>query len=259
MTEFAYEPLFSPGPDKTDYQLISDEYVRELECGGRTFLEIDNEGLVLLSREALRQVNFYLRPAHNEQVADILRDPDASENDRYVARAMLKNAVIAAGGKLPFCQDTGTAIVMGWKGQQVLTSGEDAAGISEGIYQAYQEENLRYSQVAPLDMFREKNTGTNLPAQIEIYSSSGNSYSFLFISKGGGSANKSFLYQETKAVLNPEKLMPFLLQKMKSLGTSGCPPYHLAFVIGGTSAEFCLENRKTGYHRVSRRSPIYGK
>ncbi len=250
MTEFAYEPLFSPGPDKTDYQLISDEYVRELECGGRTFLEIDNEGLVLLSREALRQVNFYLRPAHNEQVADILRDPDASENDRYVARAMLKNAVIAAGGKLPFCQDTGTAIVMGWKGQQVLTSGEDAAGISEGIYQSYQEENLRYSQVAPLDMFREKNTGTNLPAQIEIYSSSGNSYSFLFISKGGGSANKSFLYQETKAVLNPEKLMPFLLQKMKSLGTSGCPPYHLAFVIGGTSAEFCLKTVKlatTGY------------
>ena len=250
MTEFTYEPLFSPGPDMTDYQQLSNKYVKVQVCEDRSFIEIEKEGLVLLAREAMRQVNFYLRPSHNKQVAEILNDPEASDNDRYVARAMLKNAVIAAGGQLPFCQDTGTAIVMGWKGQQVLTKGTDSASLAKGIFEAYQKENLRYSQVAPLDMYKEKNTGTNLPAQIEIYSSDGDSYDFLFISKGGGSANKSFLYQETKAILTREKLLPFLVQKMKSLGTSGCPPYHLAFVIGGTSAEFCLKTVKlatTGY------------
>lgn len=250
MTKFTYEPSFSPGPDSTDYQLLSDQHVKVLGCGDRTFLDIEEEGLILLAREAMGQVNFYLRHSHNKQVAEILNDPEASENDRYVARVMLKNAVIAAGGQLPFCQDTGTAIVMGWKGQQVLTKSNDHACLSEGIFQAYQEKNLRYSQVAPLDMYREKNTGTNLPAQIEIYSCAGDSYNFLFVSKGGGSANKSFLYQKTKAVLNREKLLPFLVRKMKSLGTSGCPPYHLAFVIGGTSAEFCLKTVKlatTGY------------
>jgi fumarate hydratase, class I len=250
MKKFTYEPLFSPGPDSTEYQLLSDKHVKVLNCGDLTFLDVSGEGLILLAREAMRRVNFYLRPSHNKQVAEILNDPEASENDRYVARAMLKNAVISAGGQLPFCQDTGTAIVMGWKGQQVLTEGNDPNRLSEGIFQAYQEENLRYSQVAPLDMYREKNTGTNLPAQIEIYSTAGDSYNFLFVSKGGGSANKSFLYQKTKAVLNSEKLLPFLLEKMKSLGTSGCPPYHLAFVIGGTSAEYCLKTVKlatTGY------------
>jgi len=251
MSEFKYEPLFSKGPDQTEYELLSRKHLKAVDCAGKFFLEIDRQALVMLAREAMRKVNFYLRPAHNRQVADILNDPEASENDRYVARAMLKNAVISAGGKLPFCQDTGTAIVMGWKGQQVLTTGEnDPESISEGIFHAYQEENLRYSQVAPLDMYREKNTGTNLPAQIEIYSTPGDAYEFLFLAKGGGSANKSFLYQETKAVLNRASLLPFLVKKMKSLGTSGCPPYHLAFVIGGTSAEFCLKTVKlatTGY------------
>ena len=170
MKKFTYEPLFSPGPDSTEYQLLSDKHVKPLNCGDRVFLNINGEGLILLAREAMRRVNFYLRSSHNKQVAEILNDPEASENDRYVARAMLKNAVISAGGQLPFCQDTGTAIVMGWKGQQVLTEGNDPNRLSEGIFQAYQEENLRYSQVAPLDMYREKNTGTNLPAQIEIYS-----------------------------------------------------------------------------------------
>ena len=244
MTDFRYEPLLTTGPDKTDYQLLSDQYVSLLDLDGKKFLEVRKEGLIMLAREAVRQANFFLRPGHNRQVADILSDPDATENDRYVARALLKNAVIAAGGQLPFCQDTGTAIVMGWKGQQVLTEEDDCSALSEGIFNAYREENLRYSQVAPLDMYREKNTCTNLPAQIEIYSTPGDSYQLLFICKGGGSANKTFLYQETKAILNPETLLPFLVQKMKSLGTSGCPPYHLAFVIGGTSAEYCLKTVK---------------
>ncbi len=244
MTDFRYEPLLTTGPDKTDYQLLSDQYVSLLDLDGKKFLEVRKEGLIMLAREAVRQANFFLRPAHNRQVADILDDPDATENDRYVARALLKNAVIAAGGQLPFCQDTGTAIVMGWKGQQVLTEEDDYFSLSEGIFNAYREENLRYSQVAPLDMYREKNTCTNLPAQIEIYSTPGDSYQLLFICKGGGSANKTFLYQETKAILNPETLLPFLVEKMKTLGTSGCPPYHLAFVIGGTSAEYCLKTVK---------------
>ena len=244
MTDFRYEPLLTTGPDKTDYQLLSDQYVSLLDLDGKKFLEVRKEGLIMLAREAVRQANFFLRPGHNRQVADILDDPDATENDRYVARALLKNAVIAAGGQLPFCQDTGTAIVMGWKGQQVLTEEDDYSSLSEGIFNAYREENLRYSQVAPLDMYREKNTCTNLPAQIEIYSTPGDSYQLLFICKGGGSANKTFLYQETKAILNPETLLPFLVEKMKTLGTSGCPPYHLAFVIGGTSAEYCLKTVK---------------
>jgi len=251
MAEFNHQPLFTLGTENTEFQLLTDSYVKRLEIKGKEFLEVDREALRYLAREAMRQVNFFLRPSHNRMVAEILEDPEASENDRFVARAMLRNTIIAAGGTLPFCQDTGTVIVMGKKGQQVLTTGEnDEEALSEGIFQTYQEENLRYSQVAPLDMFKEKNTGTNLPAQIELYATKGDVFEFLFLAKGGGSANKSFLYQETKAVLNPERLLPYLTGKMKSLGTSGCPPYHLAFVIGGTSAEFCLKTVKlatTGY------------
>jgi len=250
MTEFSFQPLLTKGSDTTDYQLLTSQHVKQATLGDRVFLEVSSKGLASLAREAVRQANFYLRSAHNRQVAEILKDPEASDNDRYVARAMLKNAVIAAGGELPFCQDTGTAIVIGWKGQQILTDGNDCSSLSEGIFRAYQEENLRYSQMAPLDMYSEKNTRTNLPAQVEIYTEPGDTFRLLFICKGGGSANKTFLYQETRAVLNPKTLLPFLIEKMKSLGTSGCPPYHLAFVIGGTSAEFCLKTVKlatTGY------------
>jgi fumarate hydratase class I len=198
----------------------------------------------------MRNVSFYLRPAHNEQVAQILKDPEASDNDRFVARTLLKNAVVAAQGKLPFCQDTGTATVVAKKGQLVLTDGDDSEALSEGIFRAYTEENLRYSQTVPLTMYEEMNSGCNLPAQIDIYSKQGEQYEFLFIAKGGGSANKTYLFQETKALLNPASLERFLEEKMKTLGTAACPPYHLAFVVGGTSAEACLKTVKlasTGY------------
>ena len=217
----------------TDYQQLSNKYVKVLSCEDRSFIEIEKEGLVFLAREAMRQVNFYLRPSHNQQVAEILNDPEASDNDRYVARAMLKNAVIAAGGQLPFCQDTGTAIVMGWKGQQVLTKGTDSASLAKGIFEAYQKENLRYSQVAPLDMYKEKNTGTNLPAQIEIYSGDGDSYDFLFLSKGGGSANKSFLYQENQSCINPRKTSAFPGTENEIPGHFRMPPISPGFLLSG--------------------------
>jgi fumarate hydratase class I len=200
--------------------------------------------LTMLAQKAMRDVSFFLRPAHQEKVASVLKDPSASENDRFVANTLLKNSVIAAEGQLPFCQDTGTATVVAKKGQYVLTDCDDAEALSAGIFRTYAEENLRYSQVVPLTMYDEKNSGTNLPAQIDILATPGDEYSFLFIAKGGGSANKTFLFQQTKALLNPESLESFLAEKMKTLGTAACPPYHLAFVIGGTSAEACLKTVK---------------
>jgi fumarate hydratase class I len=223
---------------------VTGEHVSVERLGDREFLRVRPEALELVASRALRDISFYLRAAHNEQVARILTDPEASANDRFVARTMLENAVVSAEGQLPFCQDTGTAIVMGKKGQYVLTECDDAERLSAGIYRAYTEQNLRYSQVAPLTMYEEKNTGCNLPAQIDLFATPGAEYRFLFIAKGGGSANKTFLYQQTKALLNPESLLSFLVEKMKSLGTAACPPYHLAFAIGGTSAEMCLKTVK---------------
>jgi len=248
--EFNYQDPFPLGDDKTEYKFISGDYTRTEQLGVREFLAVRPEGLALVARQAMRDVSFFLRPSHNQQVAKILSDPAASDNDRFVARTMLKNAVISAEGQLPFCQDTGTAIVFAKKGQFVLTEGDDTESLSAGIFQTYTRENLRYSQVVPLTMYEEKNSGCNLPAQIDIYATPGHDYRFLFIAKGGGSANKTFLFQQTKALLNPDSLKRFLVEKMKSLGTAACPPYHLAFVIGGTSAEACLKTVKlasTGY------------
>ncbi len=250
MIEFSYHEPFPVGEDTTQYDLLTSEHVQMTQCGERELLLIDAAALVLLARTAMRNVSFYLRPAHNEKVARILKDPEASANDKFVARTLLKNAVVSAGGQLPFCQDTGTATVVAKKGQFVLTEGDDAESLSRGIFNAYTEENLRYSQTVPLNTYEEKNSGCNLPAQIDIYSTSGSEYNFLFIAKGGGSANKTYLFQETKALLNPRTLESFLEEKMKTLGTAACPPYHLVFVIGGTSAEACLKTVKlasTGY------------
>jgi len=241
---FFYQNPFPLGPDTTEYECLSTEHVTVSEFEGQPMLKIAPAALTLLAAEALKAINFMLRPAHLAQVAAILDDPEASDNDRMVALMMLKNAEIAAHGILPFCQDTGTATVVGKKGQQVWTGGDDAEALSLGIYQTYLKENLRYSQTAPLTMYDEVNTRTNLPAQIDLYSTEGAAYHFLFVTKGGGSANKTYLYQETKALLNPERLRAFCLEKMKSLGTAACPPYHLAFVIGGTSAENCLKTVK---------------
>jgi fumarate hydratase class I len=244
MPEFVYQPLFQLGADKTEYRLLTADFVSVQEFGGREFLVVEPEGLTMLAQKAMRDVSFFLRPAHQEKVASVLKDPSASENDRFVANTLLKNSVIAAEGQLPFCQDTGTATVVAKKGQYVLTDCDDAEALSAGIFRTYAEENLRYSQVVPLTMYDEKNSGTNLPAQIDILATPGDEYSFLFIAKGGGSANKTFLFQQTKALLNPESLESFLAEKMKTLGTAACPPYHLAFVIGGTSAEACLKTVK---------------
>ena len=241
---FFYQDPFPLGPDTTEYECISTEHVSVSEFEGKPILKIAPEGLTLLAAEALKAINFTLRPAHLAQVAAILDDPEASENDRMVALMMLKNAEIASHGILPFCQDTGTATVVGKKGQQVWTGCDDAEFLSKGIYQTYIRENLRYSQTAPLTMYDEVNTKTNLPAQIDLYATDGDAYKFLFVTKGGGSANKTYLYQETKALLNPARLKEFCTEKMKSLGTAACPPYHLAFVIGGTSAENCLKTVK---------------
>ncbi len=221
-------------------------------------VKVSPDALVMLAREAIRECSFYLRPEHNEQVAAILDDPEASDNDKAVARAFLHNAVIAARGELPLCQDTGTATVVAKKGQKVWTGVDDARYLSEGIWQAYHQENFRYSQVSPLTMYREKNTGDNLPAQIDIYASYGSAYEFLFLAKGGGSANKTMLYQETKAILKPDVLESFLIDKMKSLGTAACPPYHIAFVIGGTSAETCLKVVKLASARYLDALPTEG-
>ncbi|MEI6676217.1 MAG: fumarate hydratase [Verrucomicrobiota bacterium] len=241
---FHYQDPFPLGPDATEYELLTAEHVSLGEFEGRPVLKVAPEGLTLLAAEAIKAINFTLRASHLAQVAAILEDAEASENDRMVALMMLKNAEIAAHGILPFCQDTGTATIVGKKGQQVWTEGDDAEFLSKGIYQTYTRENLRYSQTAPLSMFEEVNTKTNLPAQIDLYATGGAAYKFLFVTKGGGSANKTFLYQETKALLNPKRFKEFCVEKMRSLGTAACPPYHLAFVIGGTSAETCLKTVK---------------
>ena len=244
MPEFTYADLLPLGQDGTSYRRLTSDGVRNQSSFGRNFLEIEPQLLTDLTAAAMHDIAHLLRPAHLSQLRSILDDPEASPNDRYVARDLLKNACIAAGGVLPMCQDTGTAIVMGKRGQHVLTDGRDEEHISRGVYDAYTTLNLRYSQLAPLTMWEEKNTGSNLPAQVEIYATGGAEYKFLFMAKGGGSANKSFLYQETKAVLNPARMLAFLEEKIRSLGTAACPPYHLAIVVGGTSAEFALKTAK---------------
>lgn len=241
---FRYQSPFPMSKDRTDYYLLTKEHVSVSEFEGKEILKVSKEGLTLMAQTAFRDVEFLLRPEHQEQVAKILHDPEASENDKFVALTFLRNAEISAKGILPFCQDTGTAIIMGKKGQQVWTEGNDEEALSQGVYNTFVNENLRYSQNAPLNMYDEVNTGTNLPAQIDLYAVEGNEYKFLCIAKGGGSANKTYLYQETKALLTPGKLEAFLIEKMKSLGTAACPPYHLAFVIGGTSAEANLKTVK---------------
>jgi fumarate hydratase class I len=245
--EFTYSDLLPLGPDETDYRLITDEGVETFEAGGQRFLRVAPEALTRLTDEAMHDIAHFLRPAHLAQLRRIVDDPESSGNDRFVALDLLKNANIAAAGVLPMCQDTGTAIVMGKKDERVLTGGDDGEAISRGVYDAYTRLNLRYSQLAPLTMWDERNTGSNLPAQVEIYSTPSGpdpAYKLLFMAKGGGSANKSFLYQETKAVLNPERMLTFLDEKLRSLGTSACPPYHLAIVVGGTSAEYALKTAK---------------
>jgi fumarate hydratase class I len=247
VSEFAYSDLLPLGPDETEYRLVTDQGVATFESGGQRFLRVDPAALTRLTDEAMHDIAHYLRPAHLAQLRRIVDDPESSGNDRFVALDLLKNANIAAAGVLPMCQDTGTAIVMGKKGERVLTGADDAAAISRGVYDAYTRLNLRYSQLAPLTMWEERNTGTNLPAQVEIYSTASGpdpAYRFLFMAKGGGSANKSFLFQETKAVLNPERMLAFLDEKLRSLGTAACPPYHLAVVVGGTSAELALKTAK---------------
>lgn len=234
---FKYQHPFPLGADKTDYYLLTNEYVSVSQFEGVPVLKIQPEGLTAMANAAFRDVSFMLRRSHNEQVAKILNDPEASDNDKYVALTFLRNAEVAVKGKLPFCQDTGTAIIHGEKGQQVWTGYCDEEALSRGVYKTYTEENLRYSQNAALNMYDEVNTACNLPAQIDIEATEGMEYKFLCVTKGGGSANKTYLYQETKAILNPTALVPYLVEKMKSLGTAACPPYHIAFVIGGTSAE----------------------
>ena len=235
--EFKYAPMFQLGKDTTEYYLLTKDYVSESEFEGHKILKIEPEALTAMANAAFRDVNFLLRREHNEKVAAILSDPEASDNDKYVALTFLRNADVASKGQLPFCQDTGTAIIHGEKGQQVWTGFCDEEALSKGVYKTYTEENLRYSQNAPLSMYEEVNTRCNLPAQIDIEATEGEEYKFLCVVKGGGSANKTYFYQETKALLNPGTLVPFMIEKMKSLGTAACPPYHIAFVIGGTSAE----------------------
>jgi fumarate hydratase, class I len=244
MPEFSYTDLLPLGPDTTEYRQLSTAGVAKRAALGREFIEVGPQALTLLTAQAMHDVAHLLRPAHLRQLRSILDDPDASPNDKFVATDLLTNACIAAGGVLPMCQDTGTAIIMGKRGQQVLTDGADAEHIARGVFDAYTTLNLRYSQLAPLTMWDEKNTGTNLPAQIELYATEGAEYKFLFMAKGGGSANKSYLYQETKAVLSPGRMAAFLEEKIRALGTAACPPYHLAIVIGGTSAEYALKTAK---------------
>ena len=244
--EFSYQDLLPIGEDKTEYRLLSSDGITTFSADGKEFLKVSPAVIENLTEVALHDISHYLRSEHLAQLANILKDPESSPNDRFVALDLLKNANISAGGVLPMCQDTGTVIVMGKKGQQVLTTEKDELSISKGVYEAFTKLNLRYSQLAPVTTWEEKNTGNNLPAQIEIYSDTdhANEYNFLFIAKGGGSANKSFLYQETKAVLNPKSFLTWLDEKLRSLGTSACPPYHLVVVIGGTSAEFTVKTAK---------------
>jgi fumarate hydratase class I len=246
MPAFAYEPMFQYGHDTTEYRLLSKEHVSQIKVGDRTMLRVAAAGLTLLAHEAIADVSFLLRPSHLKLLAAELKDAQASDNDRFVIYTHLQNAVVAAAGQLPTCQDTGTAIVMGKKGRNVLTDSDDVAALSEGVYQTYTQRNLRYSQIAPLSMFKEKNTACNLPAQVDIYADfdHADEYSFLFVTKGGGSANKTFLYQQTPAILNENDLIRFLGQKFSELGTAACPPYHVAIVIGGTSAEMNLKTVK---------------
>ena len=244
MAEFKYQEPFPLSGDDTSYRLLTKDHVSVVDFGGEEILKIEPEGLALLAAQAMRDVSFLLRVKHNDQVARILSDPEASPNDRGVAIAMLRNAEVSAKFELPFCQDTGTAIIIGKKGQRVWTGCRDEEFLSRGVFQTYTGEALRYSQTIPLDMYREINSGNNLPAQIDLYATAGGEYTFLFIAKGGGSANKTYLFQETKALLNPDSLEKFLIAKMKTLGTAACPPYHLAFVIGGTSAESTLKTVK---------------
>ena len=242
--EFKYQDPYPLGKDETEYYLLTKDHVSTAQFEGQTMLKVEPEALIKLANAAFRDTSFMLRTDHLKQVAAILDDPNASENDKYVALTMLRNAEVSAKGKLPFCQDTGTATIVAKKGQQVWTGGGDEEALSKGVYKTYTGENLRYSQTIPLSMYKEKNSGTNLPAQIDIHATDGDEYKFLFVAKGGGSANKTALYQQTKALLNPEKLENFLVEKLKSLGTAACPPYHVAFVIGGTSAEANLKTVK---------------
>jgi fumarate hydratase, class I len=258
MAGFKYQDPFPLSKGDTQYRLLTKDYVRTTTCDGEEILEIDPEGLAFLAAHAIRDVSFLLRAKHNEQVAQILSDPEASNNDRGVAIAMLRNAEVSAKFELPFCQDTGTATIVGKKGQKVWTGCKDEEFLSQGVYQTYTKENLRYSQTIPLDMYKEINSGNNLPAQIDLYAVEGDAYEFLFVTKGGGSANKTFLFQETKALLNPASLEKFLIAKMKTLGTAACPPYHLVFVIGGTSAESTLKTVKLASAGYLDTLPIVG-
>ena len=258
MSDFHHQPIFELGPDDTPYRRLTIDGVSVIALDGQEFLWVDPEVLREVSRQAFDDISHLLRPSHLAQLRKVVDDPAASGNDKFVAMELLRNANIAAGRVLPGCQDTGTAIVMAHKGERVLTGGDDARALSHGIFDAYQQRNLRYSQLAPLDMYTEKNTGSNLPAQIEIYAEPGDEYELLFIAKGGGSANKSFLYQETKALLNPSSLLAFVEAQLKTIGTSACPPYHLALVIGGTSAEFTLKTVKLASTRYLDRLPTSG-
>jgi fumarate hydratase class I len=244
MPTFTYEPILQIGGDDTQYRLLSRDGVSQIDLGGKAFLKVEPAALKQLARQAFIDISFYLRPKHLQQLAQELGDPEASDNDKFVIYTHIQNAVVSAAGELPGCQDTGTATVVGTKGQFVLTEGDDAAALSEGIYECYQEKNLRYSQIAPLEMFKEANTRTNLPAQIDLYAEPGDEYRFLFVAKGGGSANKMFLHQATPAVLNPDDLMAFVQSHLKDFGTAACPPYHVAIVIGGTSAEGVMKTVK---------------
>ncbi len=256
--DFRYQKLFELGPDETPYRKLTSDGVATVELGGRTFLQVEPQVLRRVAQQAFDDVAHLLRPGHLAQLRRILDDPEASANDRFVALELLRNANIAAGRVLPGCQDTGTAIVMAHKGERVLTGGDDAEALSRGVFDAYEQRNLRYSQLAPVDMYTEKNTGSNLPAQVEIHSEPGDEYELLFIAKGGGSANKTFLYQETKALLNPASLLAFVEAKLKTIGTSACPPYHLALVVGGTSAEFTMKTVKLASARYLDRLPTSG-
>lgn len=255
---FEYAPLLPLGKDETEYKLISSDYVSTFEAQGRTFLKVEPEGLTYLSQVAMKEIAHYLRTSHLAQLKKILDDPEASANDRFVALDLLKNASIAASGVLPSCQDTGTAIIMGKKGQQVFTGSNDEEALAKGVYNTYIESNLRYSQLAPMGMYTEQNTKNNLPAQIEIFAEEGEAYKFLFMAKGGGSANKSYLFQETKALLNPDSLNKFLEEKIAKIGTAACPPYHLAIVVGGTSAEHALKVAKLASARYLDGMPTEG-
>lgn len=257
-SNYIHHEIFPLGADNTPYRLLTSEGVTSRSVDGREILEVDSKALTLLADQAMRDCQHLLRPGHLAQLRKIIDDPEASANDRFVAFELLKNANIAASGILPMCQDTGTAIIMGKKGENVWTTGDDEAALSQGILKAYTETNLRYSQTAPIDMFKEVNTGTNLPAQIDLYATKGNAYKLMFMAKGGGSANKSYLFQETKALLNPKRLHEFLDEKIRTLGTAACPPYHLAIVIGGTSAEMTLKTVKLASARYLDNLPTQG-